>query len=225
MPLPPCGLYRTTQPIAGIPAGRLVYFHNHGDPGPGLYLPERWELNRARWQARGHTLPDEADARHLQPLPAEGLYAVRERFHCCPQRCMTYEPNQLVQLGYDGEGTALLFVPEFGRAGLGFPERQPPGPRAAEFIDRASRGARGRHPARPLRALTSLGGRGLLQGLLGALDVIVFDSLGCGSHVVQPLFGRRITRGARAHRRAVTQVPQRGDAHHEGDQSTHAPRG
>jgi hypothetical protein len=124
MALPPCGLYRTTQPVAGIiPAGRLVYFHNHGDPGPGIYLPQSWSMNRASWQPRGHTLGNDAEAAHLTPLPAEGLYMVTERFFCCEKRCNTYEANQLVQLGYDGEATPLLFVPELNAHGLGFPER------------------------------------------------------------------------------------------------------
>lgn len=123
MALPPCGLYRTTQPVAGLPAHRLVYFHNHGDPGAGLYLPSGWSGNRATWQKQGHTLPDEASARHLAPLPAEGLYAVSAAFFCCAQRCVQYQPQQLVQLGYDGEATPLLFIPELGARGLGFPER------------------------------------------------------------------------------------------------------
>lgn len=123
MALPPCGLYRTTQPVAGLPAGRLVYFHNHGDPGAGLYLPERWHLNRASWESRGHTLPDDAAAQHLAPLPPEGLYMVKDTFFCCEKQCMKYEANQLVQLGYDGEATPLIFVPEFTSKGLGFPER------------------------------------------------------------------------------------------------------
>ena len=123
MALPPCGLYRTTQSVAGIPAGRLVYFHNHGDPGAGLYLPERWNANRASWQPRGHTLSDDGAAQHLSALPPEGLYAVNETFYCCEKKCLRYETNQLVQLGSDGEATPLLFVPEFSTRGLGFPER------------------------------------------------------------------------------------------------------
>jgi hypothetical protein len=47
--LPPCGVYRTKTAVAGIEAGRLVYFHNHGDPGPGLYPPESWAQNRAKF--------------------------------------------------------------------------------------------------------------------------------------------------------------------------------
>lgn len=123
MALPPCGLYRTTQPVAGIPAGRLVYFHDHGDPGAGLYLPSGWSGNRASWQQRGHTLPDEAAARHLAPLPPEGFYVVETAFTCCAQRCVEYPRHQLVQLGYDAAATPLLFIPELGPGGLGLPER------------------------------------------------------------------------------------------------------
>jgi len=124
MALPPCGLYRTLQAVAGIPARRLVYFHNHGDPGAGLYLPAEWSANRVTWQTRGHTLPDERAAEHLAALPAEGLYAVKEAFFCCENKCVKYEANQLVQLGYDGEATPLLFIPELIKGGgLGFPER------------------------------------------------------------------------------------------------------
>lgn len=123
MALPPCGLYRTTKAFGEVPAGRLVYFHNHGEPGPGVYLPSGWRLNRATWHAHGTTLPDEASAAALEPLPPEGLYMVKEPFFCCAQRCVRFEPQQLVQLGYDGAGTPIVFVPEFSAAGLGFPER------------------------------------------------------------------------------------------------------
>lgn len=98
-----------------------MYFHNHGDPGPGIYLPEGWETNRARWRAQGVTLPDVAAARTLEPLPPEGLYRVTEAFHCCEKACVTFDPDLLVQLGYDGKGRAILFVPEWTEQGLGFP--------------------------------------------------------------------------------------------------------
>ena len=54
--LPPCGLYRTTAAIGSIEAGRLVYFHNHADPGPGMYLPARWTRNRATFPSRAALL-------------------------------------------------------------------------------------------------------------------------------------------------------------------------
>lgn len=120
--LPACGLYRTTRPLESVPAGALVYFHNHGEPGPGVYLPSGWAQNRARWHARGQTVQDPEWARSLHALPAEGLYRVRERFFCCERRCRAFEPEALVQLGYDAQATPILFVPAWGPQGLVFPD-------------------------------------------------------------------------------------------------------
>jgi hypothetical protein len=121
--LPPCGLYRTVRPIAEVPDGRLVYFHNHGDPGPGVYLPERWTANRAHFSPNGTTLPQPFDARALRPLPREGFYRVTTKFHCCAKRCTEFSPDMFVQLGYDGAGRALLFLPELTPQGIAIPER------------------------------------------------------------------------------------------------------
>lgn len=120
--LPPCGLYRTTRDLADdVPAGRLVYFHNHGDPGPGVYLPSGWSSNRAQWSETGHVVPLDW-ATSLEPLRDEGLYRVCESFACCERLCRTYEVDLLVQLGYDVDGRPLLFVPEWTDAGLAIPE-------------------------------------------------------------------------------------------------------
>ena len=121
--LPACGLYRTTQPIEGhVPIGRLVYFHNHGDPGPGGYLPSGWALNRAQWHETGHTIPSPEWAATLAALPAEGLYRVRDAFACCAKRCRTYDADLLVQLGYNAEAEPLLFLPEWTESGLAIPD-------------------------------------------------------------------------------------------------------
>ncbi len=121
--LPACGLYRTTAPLGqDVPAGRLVYFHNHGDPGPGVYLPRGWLQNRAQWHERGVTVTDAAYARTLAPLAAEGFYRVARAFFCCDRRCREFEPQTLVQLGYDGTGSAILFLPELTAQGLRLPE-------------------------------------------------------------------------------------------------------
>lgn len=120
---PPCGLYRTLGPIGPVPEGRLVYFHNHGDPGPGVYLPEGWERNRARFATRGVPLQGLGDADKLQPLLAEGLYRVEQAFTCCNKNCMTFPVDLLVQLGYNGNAEAILFTPQWGETGLVFPER------------------------------------------------------------------------------------------------------
>jgi hypothetical protein len=112
MQLPPCGLYRTTALIGSIDEGRLVYFHNHGNPGPGLYVPKEWRYNRAQFEEKGHVLEDPGLVRHLQPLPAEGFYRVTEPFHCCEKQCRRFEQDALLQLGYNSEAEPILFVPE-----------------------------------------------------------------------------------------------------------------
>jgi hypothetical protein len=121
--LPSCGIYRTTVALDDdVPAGRFVYFHNHGDPGPGVYLPSGWSANRAHWHEQGHTIPSATWAGTLVKLPDEGFYRVRESFACCVEKCRTYETDLLVQLGYDGDAEPLLFVPEWTAAGLALPE-------------------------------------------------------------------------------------------------------
>jgi hypothetical protein len=69
------------------------------------------------------TVLDPAWSSTLEPLPAEGLYAVRSQFFCCEKNCVRFEEGQLVQLGYDGEAHPILFMPEWSTRGLGFPER------------------------------------------------------------------------------------------------------
>ena len=112
MELPPCGLYRTTGPLASVPEGRLVYFHNHGDPGPGVYLPKEWRYNRAQFHGKGQTIDDPGLVRHLQPLPPEGFYRVTDSFHCCEKQCRLFEQDALLQLGYNADADPILFVPE-----------------------------------------------------------------------------------------------------------------
>ncbi len=121
---PACGLYRTTLPLdTRVEADRLVYYHNHGDPGPGIYPAEKWNHNRATFTERGYVIPDEDWARTMEPLPPEGLYHVDSVFFCCPKECQRYEPGDLVQLGYNGTGQAILFRPFWGDHGLELPDR------------------------------------------------------------------------------------------------------
>lgn len=122
--LPPCGLYKTTVSLSQhLPAGQLVYFHNHGQPGAGVYLPQSWNFNRVIWQDQGHVIPNEAWAQTLAPLPPEGLYRVVESFFCCSQNCQRFETDMLVQLGYNGRAEAILFLPELTSQGMAFPEK------------------------------------------------------------------------------------------------------
>ena len=123
MALPLCGLYRTTAQIGPVPPDRLVYFHNHGNPGAGIYLPTAWKKNRAVFSEQGVTVPNEELASSLKPLLAEGLYRVEESFTCCEKNCRTFEKDLLVQLGYDGQARPILFVPQWKDDGLEIPER------------------------------------------------------------------------------------------------------
>jgi hypothetical protein len=122
MTLPACGTYRTTKALGPVSESRLVYFHNHGAPGPGVYLPASWSANRAQFAAHGTSISDE-DASSLDPLAPEGLYRVEEEFACCSKRCQVYSVGQLVQLGYDATAQPILFLPEWTPHGLSFPQR------------------------------------------------------------------------------------------------------
>ena len=115
---PNCGLYKTTKAFQNIEAGRLVYFHNHGNPGAGVYLPKSWSNNLAIFHEQGTTLEDESYSSSLVALLPEGLYVVEKAFTCCNKNCRTYEKDALVQLGYNGEAGAILFVPTLGHAGM-----------------------------------------------------------------------------------------------------------
>lgn len=106
-----------------VPKGRLVYFHNHGSPGAGVYLPSGWNLNRASFHEHGFPIPNDEWAATLERLPSEGLYRVTGAFSCCAKNCAQFEPGFLVQLGYNGEGAPILFIPEWTAQGLGIPER------------------------------------------------------------------------------------------------------
>ena len=122
MQLPPCGLYRTRTTVGEIPAGRLVFFHNHGNPGPGVYLPSGWKNNRVQLQPQGTTVDDPQLIAQLEPLPPEGFYRVTEAFYCCEKQCRRFEAELLVQLGYNGEGHGILFVPELVDGMLAVPQ-------------------------------------------------------------------------------------------------------
>ena len=86
--LPECGIYRTSQDIEGVPAGRLVYFHNHGNPGPGIYLPEKWHNNQVQFSSKGRTLQDPFVAHTLEPIMPQALYRVSREFFCCSKNCV-----------------------------------------------------------------------------------------------------------------------------------------
>ncbi len=130
-PLPPCGLYRTTTALGTIPAGRLVSFHNHGDHGPGVFLPTGWIHHRAQFTNTGVTVPSTGWTRTLDALAPEGVYRVREAFWCCEKQCRVFERDLLVQLAYTAEAGPIIlaFAPRDGGLAL-----VPPG----NLVDRAT---------------------------------------------------------------------------------------
>ena len=121
--LPACGIYRTSEEIEGVPAEQLVYFHNHGNPGPGIYLPEKWHNNQAQFSSKGRTLTDPVLAHTLEPIMEQALYRVGREFYCCSKNCVHFKVNQLVQLGYDGKANPILFFPFWKDTELCFPQK------------------------------------------------------------------------------------------------------
>lgn len=110
-------------PIGSIEEGRLVYFHNHGNPGAGVYLPKEWKYNRASFDDKGQILDDPGLVRFLQPLPPEGFYRVAEAFHCCEKQCRHFGEDALVQLGYNAQAEPILFIPELVDSMLAIPAK------------------------------------------------------------------------------------------------------
>lgn len=119
-----CGLYRTTTALPGredaVPAGRLVYYHNHSDEGPPLVLlPAANAHNRWTFQERGYLASDPDYPATLEPLPKEGLYVMRSHFH--PTGGVVVAERTLVQLGYNTAGDPILFVPVVEGNAIRFP--------------------------------------------------------------------------------------------------------
>jgi hypothetical protein len=110
--LPDCGLYRTTKPLpeheGEVPAGTLVYFHNHSDSGlPVVITPEHNVHNRWHFHGPGIPFRGLSWADSLTKLPAEGFYMLR--------KALSFEGGEwpkgaLVQLGYTRTGDAIFFI-------------------------------------------------------------------------------------------------------------------
>jgi len=110
--LPDCGLYRTTKPLpeheTDVPAGTLVYFHNHSDSGlPVVIAPEHNVLNRWHFHGGGLQFRGLSWADSLVKLPAEGFYMLR--------KALSFEGGEwpkatLVQLGYTRTADPILFI-------------------------------------------------------------------------------------------------------------------
>lgn len=110
--LPPCGLYRTTKPLpeheTEIPAGILIYFHNHSDAGlPVAIAPDHNIMNRWHFHGSGIPFRGVAWADSLVRLPQEGFYTLRKGLEFDGG---SWPKATLVQLGYTRNGDPILFI-------------------------------------------------------------------------------------------------------------------
>lgn len=120
----PCGIYRTTLPLPGreeqVPAGRLIYFHNHSDDGaPLVLLPQANTDNRWTFHDRGYLVRDADWVSTLESLPGEGFYILRGHFH--PPGGQVVHERTLLQLGYNMAGDPILFIPVLEANAIRFP--------------------------------------------------------------------------------------------------------
>jgi hypothetical protein len=119
--LPECGLYRTTEALPGheerIPAGTIVYFHNHsesGGPLPTVVPPDhnihnRWHFHGPSIEFRGLSW-----AETLESVPAQGYYTLRKDL---PFEGGSWPKGTIVQLGYTMKADPILFIARI-RAGV-----------------------------------------------------------------------------------------------------------
>ncbi len=110
--LPPCGIYRTTKPLpeheTEIPAGVLIYFHNHSDAGlPVAIAPDHNIMNRWHFHGSGIPFRSVAWADSLVRLPQEGFYTLRKGLEFDGGN---WPKGTLVQLGYTRTGDPILFI-------------------------------------------------------------------------------------------------------------------
>ncbi len=112
---PSCGLYRTLFALPGaekaVPAGALVYFHDHSEHGtPVVILPERAVDNRWQFSGEGHSIADERWPTTLVQLRKEGFYRAGTSLSLPGGRKLP--EGLLVQLGYTRRGESVVFPGE-----------------------------------------------------------------------------------------------------------------
>src|SRR5262245_9131037 len=143
--LPDCGLYRTTKSLPGnedkVPAGTLIYFHNHSDSGlPSVLAPDHNVHNRWHFHGPAITFRSPSWAESLQKVPEEGFFMLR--------RELTFDGGSwpkgaFVQLGYTKQADPILFIARvrarLDENDLWFSDKGVPVPREqlASLLDRA----------------------------------------------------------------------------------------
>lgn len=123
--LPPCGLYRTTEPLPGkeqwVRSDMLVYFHNHSQQGPPLLLlPAENRHNRWHFHEKGYLVREPGYVETLERLKDEGLYVLDEPIYLSREEFIPEET--LVQLGYNRSADPILFLGKFEDNAIFFPD-------------------------------------------------------------------------------------------------------
>ena len=124
--LPDCGLYRTGIALPSrsedVPAGSLVYFHNHSDQGsPMVVTPHDNENNCWRFHERGWSVEDSDFIEKMVPLKPEGLYLNTRHLHITREEVIP--ERTLIQLGYNRKADTILFVGRFEGNAIVFPHQ------------------------------------------------------------------------------------------------------
>ena len=111
-----CGLYRATKALSGqedkIPAGTLVYFHNHSSndgPLPSVIPPDHNIHNRWHFHGEGaiENIRNPSWVESLERMPEQAFYTLR--------RELTFDGGSwpkgaIVQLGYTKTADPILFI-------------------------------------------------------------------------------------------------------------------
>lgn len=114
--LPDPGLYRTTQPLPGhdetFPANVLVYV-GQSENGGGKFVVRPGENRKNRWFWGEPTTPLRSPswAKTLKPLRSEGFYTLPDSLEL--ESGGRWVKNAIVELGYNTQGRAILFVGEW----------------------------------------------------------------------------------------------------------------
>lgn len=123
--LPNCGIFRTSEALPGnefnVPAGRLVFFHNHSEKGlPIVLLPQSNAENKWTFQDKGFLIKEPSFTSTLRPLLAEGIYILRSEFKDGDR---VFPARSLVQLGYNQAAEPILFRGRWEKNSILFPDK------------------------------------------------------------------------------------------------------
>jgi hypothetical protein len=111
-----CGLYRATKALPGnedkVPAGTLVYFHNHSannGPLPSVIPPDHNIHNRWHFHAEGsiENIRSPSWVESLEKMPDQTFYTLRREL---PFDGGSWPKGAIVQLGYNRTAEPILFI-------------------------------------------------------------------------------------------------------------------